>query len=241
MLSEAPVLGLLGWSEHFRTEFEPYAPPGLRARAASRCSTAASTSSRPTDGEVEARITGRLRHDGEFPAVGDWVAPPPDGRDPGRPAAAHGASSAAPPATRRSSRSLAANVDTVVPRHGASTATSTRAGSSATSCSRGRAAPTRSIVLTKLDLGRRRRRGDRRDRVGRDRRARRTPSARVTGEGLEELEPYLGPGRTVVLLGSSGRRQVDARERAARRGAAGDQGDPRLRRARPAHDDARAS
>jgi ribosome biogenesis GTPase len=30
------------------------------------------------------------------------------------------------------------------------------------------------------------------------------PVSAVTGEGLEELEPYLGPGRTVVLLGSSG-------------------------------------
>jgi ribosome biogenesis GTPase len=30
------------------------------------------------------------------------------------------------------------------------------------------------------------------------------PVSAVTGEGLDELEPYLGPGRTVVLLGSSG-------------------------------------
>ena len=50
-------------------------PPPATSRAASRCSTAASTSSSPPrTRRSRSRISGRLRHEGEFPAVGDWVA-----------------------------------------------------------------------------------------------------------------------------------------------------------------------
>ena len=58
----------------------------------------------------------------------------------------------------------------------------------------------------------------------------------LTGDHLADLAPYLQPGTTAVVLGSSGRRQVHARERAARRGPPGDGRRPRGRFARPAHD-----
>ncbi len=55
------------------------------------------------------------------------------------------------------------------------------------------------------------------------------------GYGLDEVAAIVRPGRTLVLLGLVGRRQVDARQHARRRGAARDERAPQ-RRPRPAHD-----
>ena len=84
------------------------------------------------------------------------------------------------------------------------------------------------------------------------------PVSAQRGTGLDRLRSFVGPGRTLGLLGAgrrpgglgrlpagaphggSGRlfrrRQVDARERAARRGAAAHERGASLRRAGPAHD-----
>ncbi len=52
-----------------------------------------------------------------------------------------------------------------------------------------------------------------------------------THEGLDALAAYLRPGRTAVLLGSSGRGQVHPAQRPGRRGEDGHRRDPRGRRA----------
>jgi len=67
----------LGWSEFFESAFQPYREQGhfagrvvLEERGAYRLYT--------EQGEVSARVRGKLRYDSEssadFPAVGDWVA-----------------------------------------------------------------------------------------------------------------------------------------------------------------------
>src|SRR5436190_16276102 len=67
----------LGWSEFFESAFQPYRERGhsagrvvLEERGAYRLYT--------EQGEVSARVRGKLRYDSEssadFPAVGDWVA-----------------------------------------------------------------------------------------------------------------------------------------------------------------------
>ena len=82
-------------------------------------------------------------------------------------------------------------------------ATSSRAGSSAISRRAGTAAPTRSSSLTKADLAE-----DPLETVAEaEAVAFGVPVhavSSVTGEGLDELDPYLASGRTVALLGSSG-------------------------------------
>lgn len=162
------------------------------------------------DGEREAEITGRLRHDaedgGDLPAVGDWVAI--------RPAQGDGRAMIAAVLPRRSKLSrkvaereveeqvLAANIDVIfivtslnrelrLRRLERYLATAWESGASPV------------IVLTKSDLAE-------------DADARRADVesiafgvpvhvvSAVTGEGLEELPAYFTGHRTGVFLGSSG-------------------------------------
>jgi ribosome biogenesis GTPase / thiamine phosphate phosphatase len=199
LLSDAPTLGLLGWSEHFRTEFEPHAAAGLapgRVAVQHRGVYVLATG----EDEVEARPAGRLRFEGELPAVGDWVA--------------HGDGVIQAVLPRRTAfvrraagnetveQVVAANVDT------AFLVSSLNHDLNLRRLERYLALAWESgadpvIVLTKLDLA------DDPDGSIADVEtvALGVPVHAVsamTGEGLEELEPYLAPGRTVVLLGSSG-------------------------------------
>ena len=57
----------------------------------------------------------------------------------------------------------------------------------------------------------------------------------VTGEGMNALRQLLPPGSDRGPARRVGHRQVDAGQRAARRGAPGDRGGARVRRARPPH------
>ena len=113
-------LRALGWDDTFAAAFAPYAErtvPGrvtLEHQKIYRVSTA--------DGEILARVRGRLRHLADrrdrFPAVGDWVAV-----SPGSGAADEGAIEALLPRRSRFSRKVAgetteeqvvaANIDTV--------------------------------------------------------------------------------------------------------------------------------
>ena len=113
-------LRALGWDDTFAAAFAPYADravPGrvtLEHQKIYRVSTA--------DGEILARVRGRLRHLADrrdrFPAVGDWVAV-----SPGSGAADEGAIEALLPRRSRFSRKVAgetteeqvvaANIDTV--------------------------------------------------------------------------------------------------------------------------------
>jgi ribosome biogenesis GTPase / thiamine phosphate phosphatase len=199
LLSDAPALSPLGWSEHFRIEFEPHADAGLspgRVATQHRGVWVLATA----EGEVEAQITGRMRFEGELPAVGDWVAY--------RDGVIHALLPRRTGFVRRAAGNetveqvVAANVDTAFlvmsfyrdlnPRRlERYLALAWESGADPV------------IVLTKFDLAE-----DAEAALAEvESVAIGVPVhavSAVTGQGLDELEPYLTPGRTVVLLGSSG-------------------------------------
>jgi ribosome biogenesis GTPase / thiamine phosphate phosphatase len=197
----------LGWNEHF----EQHRPEdGLvlgRVAVEHRGAFAVYTDG----GEAWAELAGKLRYEaagrGELPAVGDWVAlqPRPEGRATIR---------AVLPRRTKISRKvnlgqseeqvLAANIDTIFLVSSLNRDLNARRLERylATAWESG-AEP--AIILNKADLC------PVDDRPGLIAEVEavafgvpvHTVSA-VTGEGLDELPPYFGPGRTVVLLGSSG-------------------------------------
>jgi ribosome biogenesis GTPase / thiamine phosphate phosphatase len=67
-----PVMKNLGWSAFFGEGFREYAAGHEPGRVSSINRNGCKV--RMKDGEVRARISGRLRREGQFPAVGDWVA-----------------------------------------------------------------------------------------------------------------------------------------------------------------------
>ena len=197
----------LGWNEHFEQHRLDEGLVVGRVAVEHRGAYAVYTDG----GEAWAELAGKLRYEatgrGELPAVGDWVAvqPRPEGRATIR---------AVLPRRTKISRKvnlgqseeqvLAANIDTIflvsslnrdlnIRRIERYLATAWESG----------AEP--AIVLNKADL------------CPVEERAElitaveavafgvpiHTVSA-ITGEGIDELPPYFGPGRTVVLLGSSG-------------------------------------
>ena len=161
-------------------------------------------------GELLAGVAGRLRHEArgpqDFPAVGDWVAllPRPDeGRGtihavlPRRSAFVRRAAGDRPDA-----QVLAANVDTVFLVAGLDGDFNPRRVERALVLAfESGAAPV--VVLNKADLAQ--------DLESR-RREMEAAAAGVpvvalsarSGEGVDALAPYLAPGRTVALIGSSG-------------------------------------
>jgi ribosome biogenesis GTPase len=202
-------LRALGWDDAFAAAFAPYAErcvPGrvtLEHQKIYRVSTA--------DGEILARVRGRLRHLAErrdrFPAVGDWVAV-----QPGAGAADEGAIDALLPRRSRFSRKVAgetteeqvvaANIDTVFLVSGLDHDFNLRRIERyLTTAWNGGARPV--IVLNKADLV---------DDIGTVVREVETvasgaPILAVSskrGEGVEGLLAFLGPGQTGAFLGSSG-------------------------------------
>ncbi|MGB2954034.1 MAG: ribosome small subunit-dependent GTPase A [Gaiellaceae bacterium] len=192
------TLARLGWTEEREAEWDRSGDlvPG-RVAVEHRSAYVVYTE----EGEVWAELAGRLRHLGELPAVGDWVAV----RPPATIAAVLPRRSAF---TRRepletAEQVLAVNADTVfvvialtdrdfkLRRLERYLATAWESG----------AQPV--IVLTKTDLC-----ADVGGAVAE------TESvafgvpvhalSAVTGEGVEGLRPYFAPGQTVALLGSSG-------------------------------------
>jgi ribosome biogenesis GTPase / thiamine phosphate phosphatase len=199
----------LGWNSSFEEPFRRFADEGLRpARVASThthvCRIYAA------EGELLAEVTGKLRHDArgpqDFPAVGDWVAVasrPGEGR-----AVIHGV---LPRRTRFSRKVagtateeqvLAANVDTVFLVGGLDGDFNVRRLERALVLAwESGASPV--ILLSKADLcpdfGNRRREAEAV--------AAGVPVHVVSSlqsDGIEPVRSYLGKGRTVVLLGSSG-------------------------------------
>jgi ribosome biogenesis GTPase len=197
----------IGWNEHF----EQHRPEGElvlgRVAVEHRGAYAVYTDG----GEAWAELAGKLRHEamgrGELPAVGDWVAmqPRPEGRATIR---------AVLPRRTKISRKvnlseteeqvLAANVDTILLVSSLNRDLNVRRVERylATAWESG-AEP--AIVLNKADLCPVE---DRAELIAEVEAVAfgvpvHTVSA-VTGEGLDELTPYFGPGRTAVLLGSSG-------------------------------------
>jgi ribosome biogenesis GTPase len=208
LLTDSPR-ARLGWSAELEEAFAPHAGDGLEpARVTVQDRGLYHVAG--DDGEREAEITGRLRHEAEggsdLPAVGDWVAL--------RPSQGDGRATIAAVLPRRSKLSrkvpereleeqvLAANVDVIfivtslnrelrLRRLERYLATAWESGA------------TPVILLTKSDLAD-------------DAAARRAEVesiafgvpvhvvSAVTGEGLDELPPYFTGHSTGVFLGSSG-------------------------------------
>jgi ribosome biogenesis GTPase len=197
----------LGWNEHF----EQHRPEGElvlgRVAVEHRGAYAVYTDA----GEAWAELAGKLRYEaagrGELPAVGDWVAmqPRPEGR-----ATIHAVLPRRTKISRKVNLSeteeqvLAANVDTIFLVSSLNRDLNARRIERylATAWESG-AEP--AIVLNKADLCPMEERAELI--AGVEAVAFGVPVhtvSAVTGEGLDEVSPYFGPGRTVVLLGSSG-------------------------------------
>jgi ribosome biogenesis GTPase len=204
-----PGLRELGFGDGFEGSFAPFAARGLvpgrvvAGHARALCV-------RTQEGEAVATIAGRLRHEARgpsgLPTVGDWVAlrPPEAGHRtvieallPRRTAFVRRA-----PGDRSVAQVLAANVDTVFLVMGLDGDFNPRRLERALVLAwESGADPV--VLLNKADLCE-------------DLAARRREIERVApgvpvlviaakpGEGLEALMPWLTPGRTVALLGSSG-------------------------------------
>jgi ribosome biogenesis GTPase len=212
LLAEAAVdLHELGWNGAFAAGWTALAAPGLRPgrmiseeRGSVRVATAT--------GEVSASLSGRLRRSVEldpaalFPAVGDWVAVGDAGPGSGVVQAVLPRRSAivrrGPVDRSQPSQVLAANVDVVF------LVTSLNAEFNLRRLERyvavgWESGATPVVVLSKADLA---------DDVEGRRLAAEASApgvevvvvSAVTGEGLDVLRGHLGPGRTMVFIGSSG-------------------------------------
>ncbi len=199
----------LGWNSSFEEHFRKHAAPGLvPARVAATHTHVFALLT--ANGGCLAAVSGRLRHTArgpaDFPATGDWVAAelrPGEER-----ATIHAVLPRSSCFSRRAAGSrmeeqvVAANVDTVFLAAGLDgDFNPRRVERTLVLAWESGASPV--IVLTKADLcaG-----------VTERRRAMEDAAAGVpvlvtsaaTGEGLHEITPYFGAGRTVAFLGSSG-------------------------------------
>ncbi len=203
-----PALEALGWDGHWSSTFEQAEDRNLiPARVAAQHRGEYTVWSE--DGELRARAAGRLFYEHEvgepIPAVGDWVTVAhPDGRRAVITAILRRRSAFVRKNAGNDSTDqvLAANVDTALLLAGLDDDFSLRRLERyiATAWESG-AQPI--VVLTKADLC---------DDVDAAVLAVESvaiavpvhPVSNVSGAGLDALEPYLRPGRTAVLLGSSG-------------------------------------
>ncbi len=193
----------LGWDEGFAASFEPHDKEGLvpgRVSAQHRGGYDVLAEA----GERRARLAGRLRHEAasaaDLPAVGDWVAL----REETIQAVLSRRSAFSRKAAWASTEEqvLAANIDTVFVVSGLDAdLNARRLERYLTLAWESGATPV--LVLTKSDLC---------PDVAEALLAVEPvalgvpvhPVSNVTGAGLEELDPYLAPARTIALLGSSG-------------------------------------
>lgn len=198
----------LGFTVSVAEAFAPYDREGF---AAGRVSSAHTHVYRVLTerGEVLAEVSGRLRHDAggphDFPVVGDWVAlevRPEGGRATIRAVLPRWSRFCRKvPGSVTEQQVVAANVDSVFLVAGLDGDFNPRRLERALVLA-GESGARPVVVLNKADLG-----------TGEERRreaAAVAPGVPIhvvsarTGEGLDALEPYLGRGRTVALLGSSG-------------------------------------
>jgi len=205
------LLDQLGWTPAFEDQFAPFAADGLEpARVAVEQRGAYVVYS--ARGERPAELAGRLRHAaaerGDLPAVGDWVAlADPDGAERALvqavlPRRTKFSRMAATDHGQTVEQVVAANVDTVFLTAGLDGDLNVRRLERYLTLGwESGASPV--VVLTKLDLC------DDADAalleveavaVGVPVHA----VSNVTGEGVDALAAYLGPGQTVAALGSSG-------------------------------------
>ena len=244
-----------GWDPRWTETFAPFAAPGRVPRGSSP-STRRPRSSATADRRTVRRScrAGSGSRRSRRPTSRPSATGSPSSRAPRRPvrptrrssrpcssvgppsAAAPPTPAVGPPATWPTSRSSRPTSTSRSSSPG-STATSTCAASSATWPSPGRAASTPVIVLNKADVG------DRLEAPGwpsrpSPRASRSSSLSALTGDHLADLAPYLAAGPDRRRARVVGRRQVDPRQRPARRGTPGDGRRPRRRLARPPHDHA---
>jgi ribosome biogenesis GTPase len=192
----------LGWDEGFAASFEPYEdefePARVSAQHRGGYDVLAET------GERRVRLTGRLRHEAasaaELPAVGDWVALRDQTIHAVLPRRSAFSRKAAWSATEE--QVLAANLDAVFVVSALNGDLNLRRLERYLTLA-WESGATPVLVLTKADLC-----GDvggallsvEQVALGVGTHA----VSNLTGEGLEELGPYLTPSKTIALLGSSG-------------------------------------
>jgi ribosome biogenesis GTPase len=191
----------LGWDDGFAAALEPYdncIPGRVSAQHRGEYDVLAEA------GELRAHVSGRLRHEAssgaDLPAVGDWVAL--------RDQTIHGVLPRRSAFLRKVAWSqteaqvLAANVDTVFVLTGLDDDFSPRRIERYLTLA-WESGATPALVLTKADLCS--------DPLALLLEAEQVALgvathvvSNLTGEGLDELAPYLAPAKTVALLGSSG-------------------------------------
>ncbi len=242
---DRPALEALGWDPDWEAAFAPFAAEGVRPARVVAVHRETVDRARWRAGDRSASVSGSFRFEAlarsDFPAVGDWVALGADDvvsailprRSVFKRMAADSSRRGTQP-RRRADHGLEHRRRAA--RRRASTTTSTCAASSATSRSPCRARSRRSSSSTRPTWPTTSTaawsRSTRSPRASPRSRSRRGP-----GQGLDDAagapaarddggDPRLVRGR-----------QVDAGQRPARRGPPGDGRGPRLRLARPAHDD----
>lgn len=191
----------LGWDDGFAAAFEPH-DNCIPARVSAQHRGGYDVLTER--GELRVRLAGRLRHEAasaaDLPAVGDWVAL--------REETVHAVLPRRSAFTRKAAWSpteaqvLAANLDTVFVVSGLDGDFNLRRLERYLTLA-WESGATPALVLTKADLC---------EDVGgslleAEQVAFGVPAhvvSNVTGEGLDELSPYLAPAKTVALLGSSG-------------------------------------
>ena len=191
----------LGWDDGFAAAFEPY-DNCIPARVAAQHRGAYDVLAE--HGELRVQLTGRLRHEADsgadLPAVGDWIALRDEtiqGVLPRRSAFLRKVAW-----SQTEAQVLAANLDTIFVVSGLDGDLNLRRLERYLTLA-WESGATPALVFTKADLCD--------DRAGAmlavEQVALGVPAhviSNVTGEGLDELAPYLAPAKTVALLGSSG-------------------------------------
>jgi ribosome biogenesis GTPase len=191
----------LGWDDGFAAAFEPY-DNCIPARVAAQHRGAYDVLAE--HGELRVQLTGRLRHEADsgadLPAVGDWIALRDEtiqGVLPRRSAFLRKVAW-----SQTEAQVLAANLDTIFVVSGLDSDLNLRRLERYLTLA-WESGATPALVFTKADLCE--------DCTGAmlavEQVALGVPAhviSNVTGEGLDELAPYLAPAKTVALLGSSG-------------------------------------
>jgi ribosome biogenesis GTPase len=191
----------LGWDDGFAAALEPYAnciPARVSAQHRGEYDVLAER------GELRAHVAGRLRHEAssgaDLPAVGDWVALQDETIHAVLPRRSAFLRKVAWSQTE--AQVLAANIDTVFVLTGLDEDFSPRRIERYLTLA-WESGATPALVLTKADLCL--------DPLALLLEAEQVALgvsthvvSNLTGEGLDELAPYLGPAKTVALLGSSG-------------------------------------
>ena len=197
----------LGWDAAFAESFQPHRQAGLApARVAVEHRSEYVVYSQ--QGELRAELSGRMRHEREYPAVGDWIAIAPLDKDralihavlPRRSAFIRKASSAEGRQTE--AQVLASNVDVVFVVCGLDANFNLRRIERYLTLGwESGAQPV--VLLTKADLS-----ADVEERLWEvEAVAIGVPVHAVsapTGDGVDTVRSYVPPGRTAALLGSSG-------------------------------------